>query len=46
MNENAENRTLPFSEALKCQIEVQNRLQEQLEVCCFAIRNLNGQIIC
>ncbi|BBH02760.1 Homeodomain-like superfamily protein [Prunus dulcis] len=32
MNENAENRTLPFSEAIKCQIEVQNRLQEQLEV--------------
>ncbi|XP_021829927.1 myb family transcription factor PHL11-like [Prunus avium] len=29
---NAEQGTLPFSEALKCQIDVQNRLQEQLEV--------------
>ncbi|KAM5573653.1 myb family transcription factor PHL11 [Rosa sericea] len=29
---NAEQRTIPLSEELKCQIEVQNRLQEHLEV--------------
>ncbi|KAB2632139.1 myb family transcription factor APL [Pyrus ussuriensis x Pyrus communis] len=39
-----ESRTIPLSEALKCQIEVQNRSQEQIEISYFAILYLNPNL--